>query len=74
MKKLKLWLKKAGFTSIAYLAIFAVLFILGYKFLSGAALGIFCYINWNVIIKLWNEEVQPEVDKVLDKVEIKLKK
>lgn len=68
MKKLKLWLKKAGFTSLAYLGIFAALYLLGYKFLGGAALGIFCYVNWNVIVKLWNNQIQPEVDKVVDKV------
>lgn len=66
MGKIKLWLEKAGFTSLAYFAVFCFMFIMGHKFLAGAALGIFVYINWNVIVKIWKEEIKPEVEKMVD--------
>lgn len=77
VEKIKLWLKKAGFTSIAYLLIALGLLFFGNlipiigglkKELFGAALGIFVYINWNVIAKIWNENVKSKIDDVVDKI------
>lgn len=73
MKEIKLWLKHAGITVIGYLIAGIVLFIMGYKFLAGAAFGIFLYVNWNVIVKIWSNEIKPEIKDVFSKVENKIK-
>lgn len=52
LSKISFWFAKTGLTNICYLIAFFIVWILGYKFLAGAALGIFVYINWNVIKKL----------------------
>ena len=50
--KIKMWLIATGLTNFAYLAAAVACFILGYPILMGAALGIFVYVNFNVIKKL----------------------
>jgi len=51
--KFKQWWSSIGFTSAAYLGIAAFSFIfLGWPYLTGAALGIFVYVNFNTIKKL----------------------
>jgi len=51
--KVKVWWEATGLTSATYLIIgVAAKIILGSNFLLGAALGIFTYINWNIISKL----------------------
>lgn len=52
LNAIKKWISEAGLTATAYLALFAVFFSFGNKFLAGAMLGIFVYLNWNVIRKL----------------------
>jgi len=72
-EKLKLWVEKAGFVSLIYLllGVLTLMFgkailgivLLGWvaKPLGGAFLGIFCYLNWNVIRKLWKENVSDKL-------------
>jgi len=51
--KIKQWWSSVGFTSAAYLGIAAFSFIfLGWPLVTGAALGIFVYVNFNTIKKL----------------------
>jgi hypothetical protein len=51
--KIKQWWSSVGFTSAAYLGIAAASFILfGWPYITGAALGIFVYVNFNTIKKL----------------------
>lgn len=52
MDKIKLWLSVTGFTNIGYLILFIGAIIFGLKFVAGIFLGIFIYINYNVIQKL----------------------
>jgi len=52
IKKLKLWLTKTGLTNIGYLVAALGSILIGSKLLLGASLGIFIYINYNVIQKL----------------------
>lgn len=56
MNKVIKWFKKTGLTNLAYLAIAVLSLVLLKGFLShalfGAALGIFAYLNFNVIKKL----------------------
>ena len=73
IEKIKLWFEKAGIVSVIYLILFlitlffgkTILGFVGLKFLkeilAGAFLGIFLYINWNVIIKMWKTKVEPEI-------------
>lgn len=56
LKKAKLWLKEVGFTNAVYLILFTYFFITGATFLAGAALGVFVYVNWNVIVKLYDKD------------------
>jgi hypothetical protein len=81
VEKIKLWFEKAGFTSVIYLALAVGVFFFGglipivsmvKTYLVGAFLGIFCYINWNVIRKIWNEEVKTKIDELVDKIEKKI--
>jgi hypothetical protein len=68
--KFKTWLKNAGFTSGVYLALFLVTLLFGSsilgsglaKYLAGAFIGIFCYINWNVLVKVFKEDVVKKVE------------
>lgn len=56
MKKVTDWIKKTGVTNLAYLAIAVLALILlkgRFSFaVFGAAMGIFAYVNANVIYKL----------------------
>jgi len=52
LNAIRKWISEAGLTATAYLALFVVFFSSGNSFLSGAMLGIFVYLNWNVIRKL----------------------
>lgn len=55
LEKVKLWIKETGLTNLAYLVIgIGGKLILGSNMLFGAGLGIFIYLNWNVIRKLYN--------------------
>jgi len=62
-QKVKAWLIRTGVTNVLYLvlAIAALIAPIG-KFLSlvlfGAFLGIFAYINWNVVRKIWKEKIR----------------
>jgi hypothetical protein len=64
LDKVKNWIKAAGLTSLAYLGIFVAALIFGKTFFAGAALGIFVYVNFNVLKKIVQEDV---VNKVLNK-------
>ena len=53
-EKIKLWFSETGLTNVVYLgAAIAGKILLGSNLLLGAGIGIFVYINWNVIRKLW---------------------
>lgn len=52
MEKFKVWLNSTGLTNFGYLAGCVVSTFLGFKVVAGACLGIFVYINWNIIRKL----------------------
>ena len=52
IEKIKLWWSSVGFTSAAYLGIAALSIFLGWAHITGAALGIFIYVNFNTIKKL----------------------
>ncbi len=75
LEKLKTWLKNAGFTSGIYLALFLITLIFGSgiigsglaKYLAGAFFGIFCYVNWNVLKKVFKEDVVEKVDELVNK-------
>lgn len=61
MNKIKEWIKKTGLTNIAYLGIaVGAKVLLGSNLLTGAALGIFIYLNYNVIQKLIKDVVKKE--------------
>lgn len=60
IRKLKIWIKEAGFTNLVYLILFAYFFTSGSAFLAGAALGVFVYVNWNTIIKIYNRDLESE--------------
>ena len=81
-EKIKLWLANAGFTSVVYGILFIINIFIGkrllnsigfeflHPFLTGAFFGIFLYVNWNVIGKIWKDELKPRFkDKVEDVVE-----
>ena len=57
LEKLKLWFQKTGLTNVGYLAAFLVALLLGSKLLAGAALGIFIYINFNVLQKIIKDSI-----------------
>jgi hypothetical protein len=60
-EKIKLWFKSTGLTNLAYLAIgIGGKLLLGSGVLLGAGLGIFLYINFNVIRKLFNSATEKE--------------
>jgi hypothetical protein len=73
--KFKKWLDNAGFTSAVYLLLFVVTLIFGSgllgsglsKYLAGAFLGIFCYVNWNVLKKVFKEDVTDKVKEIIKK-------
>jgi hypothetical protein len=46
----KTWVVKTGLTGIGGLAAGVLLFIFGYKFYSGVALGVFATRNWDIIV------------------------
>ncbi|MDC6350696.1 hypothetical protein PP178_03965 [Zeaxanthinibacter sp. PT1] len=52
LDKVKLWVEKTGMIGAAWLAIAAAAWVLMGEFYAGAALGIFVYINFNVIKKI----------------------
>jgi hypothetical protein len=61
-QKVKLWIEKTGLTNVLYviLAIGAISLPIGgfLRFgLFGAFVGIFVYVNWNVVRKLWKEKI-----------------
>lgn len=59
-KKVKQFITTAGFTRLFYFLVFLAFFAMGYRMLSGAFLGIFVYINFNVLKKV----VQDQLDKI----------
>jgi hypothetical protein len=67
VKKFTNWLKQAGFTSAVYLALFLVAVFLGKTFLSGVFLGIFVYVNFNVLKKIFKEDVVKPAEELLNK-------
>ena len=76
--KIKLWFVNAGFTSVVYLAIALGIYLFGGALpivgalkqeLFGAFLGIFAYINWNVIRKIWNDDIKSKIDILTDKID-----
>ena len=77
VEKIKLWFEKVGFTSVLYLAIAIGVFLFGgllpivgglKQELFGAFLGIFAYINWNTIVKIYNSNVKSKIDELADKI------
>ncbi len=50
--KVKIWLKETGLTNLLWAAGFIVSAIAGWWFIAGGCLGIFLYVNFNVIRKL----------------------
>lgn len=55
MEKFKLWWAKTNISNIGWLAGFVGSMIAQWWFVAGACLGIFVYINFNVITKLLDE-------------------
>jgi hypothetical protein len=83
IQKAKIWLTETGFTNIVYLALalgllFGIIPIgmigLGFlkKYLIGAFLGIFCYLNWNIIVKLYKTHIGDKINDKLDDITEKL--
>jgi hypothetical protein len=77
VQKLKVWFKKLGFTNVVYLGLaigtpFVPLGLIGLAFLKaylvGAFIGIFCYLNWNLIAKLWKTKVQDVIEDKIDDI------
>lgn len=58
MEKLISWFKSTGLTNLGYGVGFVAAMIFGLKFFAGAALGIFVYVNFNVIRKLISEKIK----------------
>ena len=54
VEKIKDWFRGTQFTRFAYLGIGIGALVFGAKFVAGAGIGIFIYINFNVIIKRFN--------------------
>ena len=50
--KIKLWLATTGLTNLGYLGLFVAALFFKMTFVAGAFIGIFIYINYNVIQKL----------------------
>lgn len=50
-------IKALGFTSLLSLAIGVLLGLYGMMFWSGVAFGVFVKANWDIIYKLWNDNV-----------------
>lgn len=57
LEKLKIWFQKTGLTNVSYLLASLVALLVGSKILFGAAVGIFVYINFNVIQKIVKEVI-----------------
>ena len=58
ISKIKEWLRTTGIANIAYLGIgIGAKVLFGSNLLLGAGLGIFVYLNWNVIRKLIKQGV-----------------
>ena len=77
VEKIKTWFEKVGLTSILYLIVAVVVFLFGglipiiggfKQELFGASLGVFVYINWNIITKLYNNKVKSKIDELTDKI------
>ena len=58
MKSIKLWLKAIGLTNFGYILGFIFALLIGFKSLGWALLGIFIYINWNVIRKIARKNIK----------------
>ena len=52
IQKIKIWLSKSGLSNFGYAAGFFGTLMAGWSMAAGACVGIFLYINWNVIRKL----------------------
>lgn len=56
MEKLKKWWESTGMTNLAFLAVgIGGKILMGSNLILGAGLGIFLYVNFNVIRKLFKE-------------------
>lgn len=84
LAKAKVWLTETGLTNLIYLGLgFGIwlgiipLLVFGFlkAYLVGAFFGIFIYLNWNIIVKLYKStKIDDFVDDVKDKIEDKLDK
>ena len=80
VQKLKIWFKETGFTNAVYIGLAVATFLgggiplglVGLAFLKpylvGAFFGIFCYLNWNHIIKLWNTKIKDRIEDKIDDI------
>ena len=67
MGKIITWFKSTGISNLVYLGIGIAAAIFNFSYIAGAALGIFCYINFNVIYKMIFDKVtvtRTELDKL----------
>lgn len=60
--KIKLWLTTTGLTNLGYLVLFIGAVMFKMTFVAGVFLGIFVYINFNVIQKLIRNAIN-KIDK-----------
>lgn len=81
VQKLKIWIKETGFTNVVYIGLaigtpFIPLGLIGLAFLKtylvGAFFGIFAYLNWNHILKLWNTKIKDKIEDKIDDIKEKI--
>ena len=85
IQKAKVWLTQLGFTNLGYLTLFVATILSGkmvlgmvglgflQPYLAGAFIGIFCYINWNLIVKIYKTEVKDLIEDKLEDIKNKIK-
>lgn len=61
MEKIKTWLKENGFVGFLALAIAIIALFFGWTSLFWASIGGFVGKNWEIVRKLWNENVKPKL-------------
>ena len=80
IEKAKIWVKDLGFTNVVYFLLALGTLTLGHiplklvglvflkPYLVGAFTGIFCYINWNKIAKLYKDKIGNPIDDKFDEI------
>jgi hypothetical protein len=67
-EKIKLFLKKNGFTSILFLGLMVGFFFFGMPKLAFAAGGVFFGRNWEICVAVYKEKLAPIVKEKLDDI------